>query len=75
MRKTVVVAVVASVLCMSLGLLLGYFIGKNQSAESANEKVTSSSSAGLTRSDEEKKLYYKSVFQEMKAENIRSNLK
>ena len=66
---------------MALGILFGYLIGKNKydSSSRDNDTMTTDnktpSSSGMARSDEDKEKYYRNVFAEMKAANIRNNLR
>ena len=65
---------------MALGILFGYLIGKNKYETSpASSNCTNNNNktplSGMARSDEEKEEYYKNVFAEMKADNIRNNLR
>ena len=78
-RKVFLYVLIASILCMALGILFGYLIGKNKYELASSTDCTTNSnktpSMGMARSDEEKEKYYKNVFAEMKADNIRNNLR
>ena len=65
--------VALGVVCFCIGILAGFFAGKNRyESDGAASVVTPSKTS---RTEEEREEFYKSVFQEMKADNIRSNLK
>ncbi|XP_066916274.1 N-acetylated-alpha-linked acidic dipeptidase 2-like isoform X2 [Clytia hemisphaerica] len=64
--------VALGVVCFCIGILAGFYAGKNRYESDGEVSVSPSKSS---RSDAEREEFYKSVFQEMKADNIRSNLK
>jgi len=68
-----VIIAIVSIVFLSIGIIAGYFIGKNKFETVAEPTPKPAGMVG--RSDEEKREYYTGVINEMKAENIRSNLK
>lgn len=69
-----VIIVIVAIVSLSVGIIAGYFIGKDK-FETETKPPKCANPPGMARSDKEKREFYTNVINEMKADNIRDNLK
>ena len=67
--------VIVAIVFLSIGIIAGYFIGKNKFETEGEPAPKCTNQPGMARSDEDKREFYTNVINEMKADNIRNNLK